>query len=75
MPFLLRYGSRDTRRVDFSRVDGLSMNLWVLGCHTSSMIESKKIISSRFRGRIVVEPRPEKSLFKDLTSLIQFLKY
>ena len=23
-PFLLRYGSRDTRRVDFSRVDGLS---------------------------------------------------
>ena len=21
-PFLLRYGSRDTRRIDFSRVDG-----------------------------------------------------
>ena len=23
-PFFLRYGSRDTRRIDFSRVDGLS---------------------------------------------------
>ena len=29
--FLLRYGSRDTRRIDFSRVDGLSTDPRVLG--------------------------------------------
>ena len=32
-PFLLRYGSRDTRRVDFPRVDGLSTDTPVLGRH------------------------------------------
>ena len=30
-PFLLRYGSHDTRRIDFPRVDGLSMDTQVLG--------------------------------------------
>ena len=32
-PFLLRYGSRDTRRIDFPRVDRLSMNTPGLGHH------------------------------------------
>ena len=32
-PFLLRYGSHDTRRIDFSRVDGLSTGPPVLGRH------------------------------------------
>ena len=32
-PFLLRYRSRDTRRIDFPRVDGLSTDPRVLGCH------------------------------------------
>ena len=32
-PFLLRYGSRNTRRVDFLRVDGLSTDTQVLGRH------------------------------------------
>ena len=36
MPFLLRYGSRDTRRVDFPRVDGLSTDTSGLGRHTSN---------------------------------------
>ena len=33
--FLLGYESRDTRRVDFPRVDGLSTDPQVLGRHTS----------------------------------------
>ena len=33
-PFLLRYGSRDTRRIDFPRVDGLSTDPRVLGRHS-----------------------------------------
>ena len=33
-PFLLRYGSRDTRRIDFLRVDGLSTDILVLGRHS-----------------------------------------
>ena len=33
MPFLLRYGSRDTRRVDFPRVEGLSTDTPGLGRH------------------------------------------
>ena len=33
-PFLLRYGSRDTRRVDFPRVDGLSTDTPDLGLHS-----------------------------------------
>ena len=33
-PFLLRYGSRDTRRVDFLLVDGQSTDTPVLGRHT-----------------------------------------
>ena len=32
-PFLFRYGSRDTRCIDFSRVDGLSTDTSVLGRH------------------------------------------
>ena len=32
-PFLLRYGSRDTRRIDFPRVDRLSTDTPVLGRH------------------------------------------
>ena len=32
-PFLLRYGSRDTRRIDFQQVDGLSTVPRVLGRH------------------------------------------
>ena len=32
-PFLLRYGSRDTRRIDFPQVDGLSTDPRVLGRH------------------------------------------
>ena len=32
--FLLRYGSRDTRRVDFPLVDGLSTDSRVLGLHS-----------------------------------------
>ena len=42
-PFLPRYGSRDTRRIDFPRVDGLSTDPRVLGCHT---IGDRKIVSS-----------------------------
>ena len=34
MPFLLSYGSHDTRRVDFRWVDGLSMDTPGLGRHT-----------------------------------------
>ena len=30
-PFLLRYGSHDTRRIDFPRVEGLSTDTPVLG--------------------------------------------
>ena len=33
-PFLLRYGSRDMRRIDFSRVDGLSTDPRFLGRHS-----------------------------------------
>ena len=33
-PFLLKYGSRDTRGIDFSQVDGLSTDTPVLGRHT-----------------------------------------
>ena len=32
-PFLLRYGSRDTRRIDFPRVDGLSTDTSGWGRH------------------------------------------
>ena len=33
-PFLLRYGSRDARRIDFPRVDGLSTDTPGLGRHS-----------------------------------------
>ena len=33
MAILLRYGSRDTRHIDFQRVDGLSTDTLVLGHH------------------------------------------
>ena len=33
MPFLLSYGSRDTRHVDFPRVNGLSTDTPDLGRH------------------------------------------
>ena len=35
-PFLLRYVSRDTRHIDFPRVDGLSTDTPDLGRHTTS---------------------------------------
>ena len=37
-PFLLRYVSRDTRHIDFPRVDGLSTNPRVLGRHKSVLM-------------------------------------
>ena len=33
-PYLLGYGSRDTRRIDFPRVDWLSTDTPVLRCHS-----------------------------------------
>ena len=36
-PFLLRYGSRDTRRIDFPRVDRLSTDTPVLGHHIRAL--------------------------------------
>ena len=42
--FLLRYGSRDTRRIDFSRVDGLSTDTPVLGRH--SMVPEPRFINT-----------------------------
>ena len=36
-PFLLRYGSRNTRRIDFSQVDGKSMDPRVLGRHNHGL--------------------------------------
>ena len=36
--FLLRYGSRNTRRIDFPRVDGLSTDTPVLELHKVSFI-------------------------------------
>ena len=38
-PYLLGYGSRDTRRIDFSWVDGLSTDPWVLGPHSDRLQE------------------------------------
>ena len=38
-PFLLRYGSRNMRRIDFSWVDGLSTDLRVLGRHKFNNIK------------------------------------
>ena len=38
-PYLLGYGSRDTRRIDFSRVDGSSTDTPILGRH---MLAPKK---------------------------------
>ena len=35
-PFLLMYVSRDTRRIDFSQVDGLSTDPRGMGCHIMS---------------------------------------
>ena len=39
-PFLLRYGSRDMRRIDFSRVNGLSTDPPVLGRHKARVLFS-----------------------------------
>ena len=36
-PFSLKYEYRDTRRIDFPRVDGLSTDTPVLGRHTCSI--------------------------------------
>ena len=36
--FLLKYGSRDTRRIDFPRVDGLSTDTPGLGCHQNNVV-------------------------------------
>ena len=43
-PFLLRYESRDTRRVDFPRVDGWSTDPRVLGRHILSLVKHVIII-------------------------------
>ena len=40
-PFLLRYGSRNTRRIDFPRVDGLSTNTLVLGRHKTVCVAAE----------------------------------
>ena len=49
-PFLLRYGFRDTRRIDFPQVDGLSTDTPILGRH------SKTRENSNFRknGKMVI---------------------
>ena len=46
-PYLLGYGSRDTRRIDFPRVDGLSMDPRVLGRHRDRLQEEIQKIMSR----------------------------
>ena len=43
-PFLLKYGSRDTRRIDFLRVDGLSTDTPILGCH--SLVSEPRFINT-----------------------------
>ena len=43
-PFLLRYGSHDTRRIDFPRVDGLSMDTPGLGRHNRTLLALYLII-------------------------------
>ena len=43
-PFFLKYGSRNTRRIDFSRVDGLSTDTPVLGLH--SMVSEPRFINT-----------------------------
>ena len=43
-PFLFGYGSRDTRRIDFPRVDGLSTDPRVLGHHTLTELEEQKLL-------------------------------
>ena len=42
--FLLRFGSRDTRRIDFSRVDELSTDPRVLGRH--SLVSKPRFINT-----------------------------
>ena len=42
-PFLLMCVSHDTRSRDFPRVDGLSTDTSVLGCHKSTSKKSRKI--------------------------------
>ena len=46
--FLLRYGSRDTRRIDFPQVDGLSTDTPVLGRHKFNQSSKKKKIPLRY---------------------------
>ena len=46
-PFLLNYGSRDTRRIDFSRVDGLSTDTLVLERHRFYPLFLKMIILNK----------------------------
>ena len=37
-PFLLRYGSHDTRHIDFPRVDRYSTDTPDLGCHIAYVV-------------------------------------
>ena len=57
-PYLLGYGSRDTRRIDFPRVDGSSTDTPVLGRH---------IVSGPFCGHSICHTWPQGSrvLFLD----------
>ena len=41
-PFLLRYGSRNTRRIDFPQVDGKSTNPRVLGRHSHTRFPKRR---------------------------------
>ena len=45
-PFLLRYGSHDTRHIDFPWVDGLSTDTPVLGRHNLIGISIFKLHSN-----------------------------
>ena len=42
-PFLLRYGSHDTRRIDFPRVDGLSTDTPDLGRHIDHYLSTNQL--------------------------------
>ena len=49
-PFLLRYGSRDSRHIDFPRVDGLSTDTPVLGRHSMKLfMENKKLLKNHLK--------------------------
>ena len=53
-PFLLRYGSRDTRRVDFPRVDGQSTDPQVLGRHILSICGNDMVTNYLYQFQVEV---------------------